>query len=338
MSITRAIVALATTIFLASAAQAGPSVADVCQSGKLKATSSYAACRLKADAKAAIKSEAADYTKCVEKFTDKFPATEDKAGSGLCPSEGDVTDIQAFVNGCEGGLDDALGGDTLPALCGDGLVEKGESCDGSNLDGKTCASFGATDFVLGLQCTSGCTFDMTGCQYSTVPGRYRDNGDGTATDLWSGLMWEQKTGTPGAFVICDAPGTCPDPHDVNNDYRWTLAISDFDGTLRTKFLDTLNDVAGGGASCFAGYCDWRIPTVLELKGLLLEPEAVGTCGSSPCIDATFPGMTGVGGYWSASTFADNDTQAWYVRFDVGGGIVPAGKGANRYARAVRGGL
>lgn len=62
-----------------------------------------------------------------------------------------------------------------------------------------------------------------------------------------------------------------------------------------------------------------------------------TCDTTPCIDPSFPGPTGTGGYWSGNTRSDLTAYADYVRFD-GGGIFPAIKIANRYARAVRGGL
>jgi hypothetical protein len=346
-------------MLLAAALRSGAAYASdpslACEAGKLKATASYSACRLKADATAALKSQTPDVSKCDGKFGAKFPAAEAKAGPMVCPSEGDATPVRTFVTSCDDALATALAGGTLPEdvsacnadlatcqaqvgrFCGNGTVDTGEECDGADLAGKTCASFGATD-VTGLSCTSGCTLDLGGCSYSTVPSRFHDNGDLTATDLWTGRTWEQKTGTPGSFVDCNMAGTCTDPHDVNNDYHWTSSGSALDGAVRTNFLDILNDVAGGGAHCFAGHCDWRLPTVLELKGIVLEPEAVGTCSTSPCIDPTFPGQTGVGGYWTETSWSDDTAQAYYVRFDSGGGIFPASKLANRYARAIRAGL
>jgi len=339
MLTTRVLAACAATVVLTAVAEAGPSPEAVCQSGKLKATGAYSACRLKADAVAAIKGTVADYAKCASKFSVKFPAHETKAGPNVCPTEGDVSDIDDFVGDCEHALDLVLDGNAgSPSVCGDGLRDTGEACDRSDLGGKSCASLGATDFT-GLACTDACRFDFSGCQYTSIPAtRYNDLGDGTIVDTWSGLMWEKKTGTPGSFVVCNTPGACPDLHDVNNSYAWSGAVPAFDGPVLTNFLDLLNDVAGGGASCFAGYCDWRLPTTLELRVLLQDDGWTGSCLVTPCVDPAFPGLTGSGGYWSAMTNGGDPNSAWWVRFDGGGGLFTTFKGSSRYARAVRSAL
>src|SRR5215203_91367 len=54
-----------------------------CEATKLKTTSGYSACRLKAAAVAAVKGTAPDYTKCVEKFALKYAGAETKAGAGI---------------------------------------------------------------------------------------------------------------------------------------------------------------------------------------------------------------------------------------------------------------
>jgi hypothetical protein len=343
-----------------------------CEAAKLKTTNAYSSCRLKADAVVATKGGVADYTKCTDKFAVKFPASETKAGAGICPSEGDVAQVKAFVDACDDAIADQLSGGSLPldvatcntnlascdgnlatcdtalttclagCQCGNGVVDPGESCDGADVGGRTCANYGAIDSP-GLGCTRACSFDFTGCSMpATLPARYVDNGDQTATDLWTGLVWELKTGTPGAFVTCPDLATCPDVHHVNNSYRWTADVGGtaFDGSAKTAFLDVLNDVAGNGTNCFAGHCDWRLPTVMELKHILLEPEAVGTCSTAPapCIDPAFPGAVGNGGVWSATTLSDTPTNAYWVRFDFGGGVLTSVKISNRYVRAVRGGL
>jgi hypothetical protein len=111
---------------------------------------------------------------------------------------------------------------------------------------------------------------------------------------------------------------------VNNTYAWERAQAFAGGTSSD----------GTPTNCFSGHCDWRLPTVAELRGLLLEPHP---CGTSPCIDGVF-GLTAVGSYWSSTTFTTNPDAAWEVDFDVGF-VAPDGKNSvGNYVRVVRGGL
>ena len=153
--------------------------------------------------------------------------------------------------------------------------------------------------------------------------RWTDNGDGTATDNTTGLVWELKT-DDGSI------------HDVDNHYDWSTGSPwKPDGTAFVDFLGTLN----GGESqngvtiegCFADKCDWRLPTVEELKGILIEPYP---CGTSPC--TTIPGETVSSFYWSSSTNADFPSFAWTVSFNSGHVNFVFKSGAP-YVRAVRGG-
>ncbi len=163
------------------------------------------------------------------------------------------------------------------------------------------------------------------------PTRLVDNGDGTVTDRQTGLMWEKKT-TDGSA------------HDVGNYYTWSTSGTAPDGSAFTTFLNTLNGGATGVGNCvsadgstqsggFAGYCDWRLPTIAELQTILLAPYP---CGTNPCIDSAF-GPTQSNFYWSATTVAGGSFGAWDVDFftgGVGGNIKPN----DLYVRAVRGGL
>jgi hypothetical protein len=176
---------------------------------------------------------------------------------------------------------------------------------------------------------------------STLP-RYIDNGDGTVTDNQTGLMWEKKF--DGSLpIICSIgnPSCPPDPiHDVNNTYSWSSTGTLADGTLFTTFIAELNGgdyyspsagltVGYGPGSCFANHCDWRIPSIGELQGILLTPFPC-----TPCIDPAF-GPTQASDYWSSSTVWINTSYAWGIYF--GGGRVSSPKGNNDYARAVRSG-
>jgi hypothetical protein len=137
--------------------------------------------------------------------------------------------------------------------------------------------------------------------------RFTDNGDGTVTDELTGLQWERKTDD----------GTV---HDKDNHYTWGLDLfgageaEASDGTLFTEFLATLNQKD----ACFAGRCDWRIPTLEELQTIV--PPSV--CTTAPCIEESVFGPTGAGGgpsdftlsYWSNTSQIDLLQDAWTVYF------------------------
>jgi cysteine-rich repeat protein len=72
--------------------------------------------------------------------------------------------------GTTGCLFDPGGAQTQGPLCGNGVVESREQCDGDNLEGATCQSLELGDGELA--CTADCTFDTTDCQH----GRQCGNG------------------------------------------------------------------------------------------------------------------------------------------------------------------
>jgi hypothetical protein len=159
--------------------------------------------------------------------------------------------------------------------------------------------------------------------------RYQDNGNGTITDHQTGLMWERKTGIPGV-----TPKT-PNVRDVNNRYSWSRAPSQNPGgTAYSKFLGALNyGESNNGiaiSGCFANYCDWRLPTIVELQGIVDTSSCVS---SGACIDPTF-GSTQRRFYWSSSTFANGSSDAWGLDFSVGD-VERNDKSAVFYVRAVR---
>lgn len=152
--------------------------------------------------------------------------------------------------------------------------------------------------------------------------RFVASGDGTVRDLATGLQWEQKRNLDETRV----PG---DPHDADNVYTWTVKKrgTASDGTLFTEFLASLNR-----APCFAGHCDWRMPSMPELQTILASPKP---CGRKPCIDPIF-GPTAPTTYWTGEESVYHPIRAWYVFF-ISGYWSTAEKVSANAARAVRGG-
>lgn len=154
---------------------------------------------------------------------------------------------------------------------------------------------------------------MTACDH----GRYDDHGDGTVTDRLTGLQWEQKT----------ADATI---HDKDSLYSRsaTLPFTIANGTAFTSFLATLN------GTCFAGQCDWRLPTIAELQTIALEPYP---CTTHPCIDESVFGPSTSYFYWAATTHVSDPAYAWVMHFFVG--VVYFEETSSAFhVRAVRGGL
>jgi len=139
---------------------------------------------------------------------------------------------------------------------------------------------------------------------------YVDNGDGTVTDLNTGLQWEKKV--TGSSCL----------HCVDDTYRWSG-----DGSQETIW-DWLGDVNTEGGTGFAGHSDWRIPNVKELQSIVIYEV------NSPAIDPVF-GDTGYD-HWSSSTIAGGTTNAWSVSLGDGG-VFGDDKTVSHVVRAVRGG-
>lgn len=138
--------------------------------------------------------------------------------------------------------------------------------------------------------------------------RFVDNGS-TVTDVYTGLQWEKKT-------------TDASVQDVGLIFRLN---ENGDGSAYTSLLSTLT------SGCFAGSCDWRIPTLAELQTIYQEP-----CLTTNCIDPAF-GPSFNGRFWSSTPNIADLEVGWTVNF-LGGTLEVWDRGFDYRVRAVRGGL
>ena len=130
-------------------------------------------------------------------------------------------------------------------------------------------------------------------------GQYVDNCDGTIIDTNTGLMWKRcSEGLSGV--------NCED--GKRERYEWKNAVKRFKNVK------------------YAGYKDWRLPTIDELKTLVYCSNGVKDKDKGRCNDGSekptinqqaFPNTLS-NLYWSGSPAADSsDLASWYVDFSDG---------------------
>lgn len=140
-----------------------------------------------------------------------------------------------------------------------------------------------------------------------MAGRYRDNGDGTVTDVQTGLQWMRfSLGQEWKGGICVGKAET---------YTWQQAL-DAAAALNRR----------GG---YANYRDWRVPTIGELETL------IDSSGSLTINQLAFPNTPRYW-YWSSSVYAYFPGNVWLVNF-YDGYVGAYSKAFDNHVRLVRGG-
>jgi hypothetical protein len=130
------------------------------------------------------------------------------------------------------------------------------------------------------------------------------SGDRVVTDSAIGLMWQGcSAGQSGSN--CSAGSAIS--------YNWQQALAYCEGLS------------------WGGFDDWRLPSIAELDGI------VDVTKYNPAIDSVvFPGTPSDYWFWSSTSRAADQDDAWNVHFNNGQVYCEAmGKGGNFYVRCVR---
>lgn len=133
----------------------------------------------------------------------------------------------------------------------------------------------------------------TTCSGTLNGTRWCDNGDGTVTDLTTGLIWLKKADWGGGYAFWTDDREKTTAHDRASSLRA--------GASGAELTDS--SVEG----------DWRLPTLSELASLISGDEAVSTW--------EMRAFTGVqpAPYWSSASYSAYPTRAYFVHL-LGGNI------------------
>jgi hypothetical protein len=131
--------------------------------------------------------------------------------------------------------------------------------------------------------------------------RFTDNWDNTVTDNLTGLMWRKNA---------NAGGNCTE---------------DLGGYSNLYYCVTWNEALASAKACnnaaYAGYTDWRIPTVNELRSLISDqyanPALPNTAGTGQWSEGNPFNKVRSERYWTSTGLEAKPEWVWRVEFAYG---------------------
>jgi len=173
---------------------------------------------------------------------------------------------------------------------------------------KTKKLMGFTQKILSKQGSLAVKKEDKALAQALIAGRYRDEGNGTVTDITTNLQWQR-------FHVGQ---------------RW-----ENEGVVGKVDKLMFDQAAEAAQQCsYLGYTDWRVPTIEELKSLVYSstglPKTWNDTGwqcegdyqkPTICLEA-FPWPDFEGEFWgsvvwSSSPFASYSNNAWSINFNDG---------------------
>jgi hypothetical protein len=258
---------LASSVLVVHAA--APTREQKCEAKKNKVAGEYAECLAKAQKKLTMDGDAAEYAekiaRCSAVYSRDWQKSEEIAGAGNCASEGDETEVQNFIGGCQTCIADELTGSALcldPATCmGDlsdcrSALEATGACDVQALapgivnptcpnltrdqqcdpvDTQTCVYRSGSYICDAPACscganttTAGCMLAPPSCDPVCEPPTCGTNCETDQCGDEGCPVCEVACGTPRCSAICHNPvgATWPPFHDCASTFGCSLPITE----------------------------------------------------------------------------------------------------------------
>ncbi|MBI2529862.1 MAG: PKD domain-containing protein [Candidatus Diapherotrites archaeon] len=206
------------------------------------------------------------------------------------------TDFDSFTGGslgcasCSFDTGQCTGG--TPGGCGNGTINTGETCDGSNLGGKTCSDI--DDFVFGsLSCNSNCSLNTSGCIKSENCGNGTINSGETCDGSNLGGKTCSDFGFAGGTLSCSASCAIDTSNCTSCGNNAIDAGEECDGSnLGGKQCTDFDDYASGILGCSSCAFDTGNCTTCGNNRINPGEQCDGTdLGGKTCADYGFTGGT-----------------------------------------------